>query len=173
LIRLPLIAGIAAAIILVALFSIFYFSPSSPFKQPSGGDNTTLRKPPKMIMQTYDGTEYVGGLGSYCWVNDGCADSSLEFFTPTETVSIQKGKPVQFRVQDYRQPDSIYVEYFNSKYRAVESLKPEEITQRMNTTGYVVDIPEGDYILALGAAWHDPDTKMNYDAAYGFRVRVS
>jgi hypothetical protein len=153
----PVIAGLAAGVIFLVAMALAEYSLSSLYAQP-----------PNMFL-IVDGKQYNGEKGSFCHAN-GCADTG--FGMPQELAIVEKGSEVSVRVAGYLQPSQLYWVLANELGEDRNyTQKQEMIAQKLNSTKFVIDLDEGDYILSIQAIWAGYHTDVG-NASYDYHVRV-
>lgn len=196
---LPVIAGLAAGSALVLLFAS-QLPPTSNNSDKQARDNNNARQvvefqtkynhtqiPDLHMIVKSEGKRYAGEEGSYCW-RGVCADYGK--IVPQNTITIDKGAEIEFRIQNYRTPEMfgvyasqepqanhIWGEDSDNETNTVTKNfgLPDEIpplTRLGNDFTYGVDLPDGVYTLMAGANWMTEDGYGESDASYVYRINV-
>lgn len=155
----PVIAGLVLGVIFIVAIALAEYSLSS---------NSLHTKPPNMFL-IVDGNQYSGEKGSFCFAN-GCTDTY--FRMPQDLAIVEKGSEVSVRVAGYLQPSQLYrVLASELEEDRIFTPKQEMVAQKLNSTKFVIDLDEGDYILGVQAIWAGYHTDVG-SAYYNYHIRV-
>ena len=135
-------------------------------EQP-GEQNPTYPLEPPQIILSYQGQEYQGVQGSYCWpaeegVNPLCADTV--FPNPQESIQVAAGDTVDVAIQNIEvAPIELGIGLFTSPEDATPTLV--EVVSGLQSS-FAPNAPPGEYIVIVSARWDVGDIY------YGFKINV-
>lgn len=167
--RFIVIAGIAAAVVIIAGVIISSALTNSPFDfRPAATKN--FGEIPQVIM-LYDGKEYNGIMWGRDW--NGQETSSIASI-PEESVSVNKGSTVQFVIKASSQPDTFAVEVLDVADR--NQIGELQRLEDGSANTYAFNIDKGKSLLKATAEWHNssnvPAEPTGF-VTYVFKVNVA
>lgn len=169
--RLAIIAGIAAAVVIIAGVIISSALTNSPFNfRPAAKPTQNFGEIPQVIM-LYNGKEYSGIMWGRDWNGQ---ETSSTASIPEESVRVNKGSTVQFIIKASSQPDTFTVEVLDVNNRNQIGELQKLGDGSANT--YVINTDKGECILKATAEWsnssNDPAEPTGF-VTYVFKVNVA
>jgi hypothetical protein len=111
---------------------------------------------------------YLGDKGSFC--SQGiCVDTVL--IVPEKLIRVERNTEIDFESIGFRQPDEVGVSLWNGVNRPAPG-DLELVQSAEDSSKFVADLPDGDYILQVGATWMDGEFS-EMSATYYYKIIVS
>lgn len=154
---------------------------TEPIKSPIAKESTPSTKPstpsaklkdvglPFMKLR-YKDTLYDGEIGSSCWVGTEssgetgtlCADYA--FVNPSNVIPILANDKITIEIDAHENPITLTALIYSSTNKSLtESFKLEPSL----SSGFIVDLPTGEYIIHTAGVWSEGDIY------FGFKIKVS
>jgi hypothetical protein len=138
------------------------------YSDPASEPNVCLfARVPDMALNIAGHDIYHGDKGSFC-SQDICVDTVV--IVPEKLILIERGTEIDLETIGFRQPDEVGISLWKGVNRPASDLQLIQSTE--DNSKFTADIPDGDYVLQVGANWMKGEYS-EMSATYYYKVRVS